>query len=85
MVQSALQTFSYSGRYIPQFYSIVLDQYEQNLWPKSYLSFLHMQDGDKFVLAYHGQFDDSRPRNGKPVTGQWVKISCVLMEIYHVS
>ena len=24
---------------------------------------------DKFELAYRGQFDESRPSNGKPVTG----------------
>lgn len=42
--------------------------------------FLFKKEADGFVLAYHGQFDDSRPRNGKPVTGQDMKaaVDCVL-------
>lgn len=27
---------------------------------------------DSLSLVYHGQFDDSRPKNGVPVTGGWV-------------
>lgn len=42
--------------------------------------FLFKKESDGFVLVYHGQFDDSRPRNGKPVTGQDLKaaVDCVL-------
>jgi hypothetical protein len=32
--------------------------------------FLFRRDNDEFRLAYRGQLDDSRPDNGKPVTGQ---------------
>ncbi|KAI5061938.1 hypothetical protein GOP47_0022477 [Adiantum capillus-veneris] len=42
--------------------------------------FLFKKEADGFVLVYHGQFDDSRPRNGKPITGQDMKaaVDCVL-------
>ncbi|XP_002983790.2 uncharacterized protein LOC9643849 [Selaginella moellendorffii] len=43
--------------------------------------FLFKKDGRRpFELAYHGQFDDSRPNNGRPVTGRDLRmaIDCVL-------
>ncbi|KAJ4700913.1 Thioredoxin superfamily protein [Melia azedarach] len=43
--------------------------------------FLYKKDGRRpFELVYHGQFDDSRPRNGLPVTGRDIilAIECVL-------
>ncbi|XP_057814075.1 uncharacterized protein LOC131027988 isoform X3 [Cryptomeria japonica] len=43
--------------------------------------FLFKKDGNQqFELAYHGRFDESRPRNDKPVTGSDIRqaIDCVL-------
>ncbi|KAH7280685.1 hypothetical protein KP509_36G009200 [Ceratopteris richardii] len=42
--------------------------------------FLFKKVADGFVLVYHGQFDDSRPRNGQPVTGKDMRaaVDCVL-------
>lgn len=44
--------------------------------------FLFKKSSDGFILAYHGQFDASRPRNGKPVTGEDLKaaVECVLAD-----
>ncbi|GJP54582.1 hypothetical protein CLOM_g13654 [Closterium sp. NIES-68] len=43
--------------------------------------FLFKKDGRRpFELAYHGQLDDSRPSNGRPVTGKDLRnaLDCVL-------
>eukprot|EP00475_Leptophrys_vorax_P031611 TRINITY_DN47923_c0_g1_i1.p1 TRINITY_DN47923_c0_g1~~TRINITY_DN47923_c0_g1_i1.p1 ORF type:complete len:312 (-),score=-12.05 TRINITY_DN47923_c0_g1_i1:106-939(-) len=43
--------------------------------------FLFKKDGRRpFELAYHGQLDDSRPTNGRPVTGRDLRtaLDCVL-------
>ncbi|KAH9308160.1 hypothetical protein KI387_036071, partial [Taxus chinensis] len=43
--------------------------------------FLFKKDGNQpFALAYHGRFDESRPRNDKPITGSDIRqaIDCVL-------
>ncbi|CAI5960495.1 unnamed protein product [Closterium sp. NIES-65] len=43
--------------------------------------FLFKKDGRRpFELAYHGQLDDSRPNNGRPVTGKDLRaaLDCVL-------
>jgi thiol-disulfide isomerase/thioredoxin len=43
--------------------------------------FIFEKDGrDPFELAYHGQFDDSRPNNNKPITGRDLRLAldCVL-------
>uniref|UniRef100_A0A0D6QXL3 Thioredoxin domain-containing protein n=1 Tax=Araucaria cunninghamii TaxID=56994 RepID=A0A0D6QXL3_ARACU len=43
--------------------------------------FLFKKDGRRpFELVYHGQFDDSRPNNNKPITGRDLRIAldCVL-------
>eukprot|EP00249_Psilotum_nudum_P002740 c15867_g1_i1 orf=87-887(+) len=43
--------------------------------------FLFKKDGRRpFELAYHGQFDDSRPNNNKPITGRDIRnaLECVL-------
>lgn len=38
--------------------------------------FLFKKDGqDPFELAYHGQFDDSRPNNNKPITGRDLRLA----------
>lgn len=39
-------------------------------------NFILYQDGRRpFELVYHGQFDDSRPRNNVPVTGRLATLS----------
>ncbi|KAH7292576.1 hypothetical protein KP509_29G075500 [Ceratopteris richardii] len=43
--------------------------------------FLYKKDGRRpFELVYHGQFDDSRPGNGKPITGRDLRnaLDCIL-------
>eukprot|EP00850_Spirogloea_muscicola_P004308 SM000018S03673 [mRNA] locus=s18:751648:753651:+ [translate_table: standard] len=43
--------------------------------------YVFRKDGRRpFELAYHGQFDDSRPRSGRPVTGSDLRaaLDCVL-------
>ncbi|KAH9308225.1 hypothetical protein KI387_036136, partial [Taxus chinensis] len=43
--------------------------------------FLYKKDGRRpFELAYHGQFDDSRPNNNRPITGRDLRLAldCVL-------
>ncbi|XP_011659126.1 uncharacterized protein LOC101213663 isoform X2 [Cucumis sativus] len=43
--------------------------------------FLFKKDGRRpFELVYHGQFDDSRPSNNKPITGRDLSLAldCVL-------
>lgn len=43
--------------------------------------FLFKKDGRRpFELAYHGQFDDSRPGNNRPITGRDIRnaLDCVL-------
>lgn len=43
--------------------------------------FLFKKDGRRpFELVYHGQFDDSRPNNNRPITGRDIRnaLDCVL-------
>ncbi|XP_057833171.1 uncharacterized protein LOC131043947 isoform X4 [Cryptomeria japonica] len=43
--------------------------------------FIFKKDGRRpFELSYHGQFDDSRPNNNRPITGRDLRIAldCVL-------
>eukprot|EP00252_Welwitschia_mirabilis_P012717 TRINITY_DN280_c0_g1_i4.p1 TRINITY_DN280_c0_g1~~TRINITY_DN280_c0_g1_i4.p1 ORF type:complete len:243 (+),score=24.62 TRINITY_DN280_c0_g1_i4:119-847(+) len=44
--------------------------------------FLYRKNAQNFELAYHGQFDDSRPSNNKPITGSDLRaaLDCVLSD-----
>ena len=47
----------------------VAKKYSAACTPDFFL-FKRAQKGEPFVLVYRGQFDDSRPGNGKPLTGR---------------
>lgn len=74
------RTFEYTFPYLYDETQEVARAYGAVCTPEFYL--FKKNGNQPFELAYHGQFDDSRPNNNKPITGSDLRqaLDCVLSD-----